>query len=106
MSTPQELAGQAWDYFQLGATENAEQLFREAVAADPQYAEAWCFLGIVCKARGKLDDAVQSYRQALRLQPTYFEPLNNLGSMRLLRPTCPDCAARRRGCCAPGDGWD
>jgi tetratricopeptide (TPR) repeat protein len=81
MSTPQELAGLAWDYFQVGAAENAEQLFRQAVAADPNYAEAWCFLGIVLKARGKLDDAAHSYRQALRLQPNYFEPLNNLGNI-------------------------
>ena len=85
MSTPQELAGLAWDYFQLGALENSEQLYRQAVAADPQYAEAWCFLGIVCKARGNLDDAIESYRAALRARPNFQEALNNLGNIYVLQ---------------------
>src|SRR5262245_27511894 len=81
MATPQELAGLAWDYFQPGALENSEELFRQAVGADANYAEAWCFLGIVCKARGKLEEAAEAYRQALRIQPGYLEPLNNLGNI-------------------------
>src|SRR6266581_2126667 len=81
MSTPQELATLAWSYFQAGASDSAEQLYREAVAADPEFADAWCFLGIACKARGNLPSAIESYRHALRLRPNYLEALNNLGNM-------------------------
>ena len=54
MPTAQELAASAWTYFQAGAMDSAEQLFREAVAADPQLADGWVFLGVISKARGDL----------------------------------------------------
>ena len=81
MSSPPELAALAWSYFQAGAVESAEELYRQAVEADPQFADGWVFLGIVQKAHGNLDGAAESYRQALSLRPDYFEALNNLGNI-------------------------
>ena len=69
MSSPQELASLAWSYFQAGAVDSAEELYRQAVAADPNFADAWCFLGIVRKARGDLSGATESYLQALSVRP-------------------------------------
>lgn len=80
MSTSPELLQEAVRAFQQGALERAEQLARQLVDSDAGNADLWCLLGVVCRARGKLDDAVAHQRQALRLRPDFLEALNNLGN--------------------------
>jgi tetratricopeptide (TPR) repeat protein len=81
MSTVRESAASAWKSFQAGDMASAEQLYHQAVAADPQFADGWCLLGVICKARGDLVTAVHHYRQALRAHPQHFDALNNLGNI-------------------------
>jgi tetratricopeptide (TPR) repeat protein len=92
MSSPQELAALAWSYFQAGALESAEELYRQSVAADPQFADGWVFLAIVQKARGDLNGAAESYRKALSQRPDYFEALNNLGNILVAQGKFEDAA--------------
>jgi tetratricopeptide (TPR) repeat protein len=92
MSSPQELAALAWSYFQAGALESAEELYRQSVAADPSFADGWVFLAIVQKARGDLNGAAESYRKALSLRPDYFEALNNLGNILVAQGTYEEAA--------------
>jgi tetratricopeptide (TPR) repeat protein len=66
-------------YQRAGALARAEQLYRQAVDADPAHAESWALLGSVCQAQGRADEAAEHYRQALRLQPDLPSAHNGLG---------------------------
>jgi tetratricopeptide (TPR) repeat protein len=79
--TAGELVGFGWQFHQIGDFATAEQYYRQAVDAGPDHADAWCYLGLVCRAQGKWDDAVGAYRQALRLRPGFVEAHNNLGNV-------------------------
>ena len=61
-----------------GGMEEAAQHYREAVAAQPDFAEALLNLGHALKALGNEDEAKSCWRQALQHKPElahgYFEP--------------------------------
>jgi hypothetical protein len=50
------------------------------VQLKPGYAEAHSNLGNTLKDLGRLDDAIASYRRALKIRPDYADAHNNLGS--------------------------
>jgi predicted O-linked N-acetylglucosamine transferase (SPINDLY family) len=57
----------------------AEASARQAIALKPT-AEAWQNLGIALHLQQKLEQAIESYRQALHLKPAYAEAHFNLGN--------------------------
>jgi len=61
-----------------GNTEEAAELFGQAVAADPSYARAWNNLGVVRMAQNRLQDALDAFRHALRLDPHNPALQNNI----------------------------
>lgn len=63
---------------QIGQFAEAEQLYRQAIAARPTYAEAYGNRGAALQSLGLLEDAVASYRQAIALKPDYAQAYNNL----------------------------
>jgi tetratricopeptide (TPR) repeat protein len=81
MATVGEAFALAWASYQSGDLARAEQGYRSIVEADPANADAWCLLGIVYRAGGRLDDATASYRQALCHRPDFIEAHNNLGNL-------------------------
>src|SRR5262249_47747698 len=50
---------------------------RVALAVRPQSAWAHHVLGYVLQERGRLDEAIVEYREAIRLRPGYSHPLNS-----------------------------
>jgi Flp pilus assembly protein TadD len=62
-----------------GELARAEQVYRQALAAEPENANAWCLLGAVCLALGRTTEAVENFQRAVRLQPGYVEAHSNLG---------------------------
>jgi tetratricopeptide (TPR) repeat protein len=70
----------AWRAYQSGDYDGAARLYREALDADSNNADAWCMLGIVSRGLGQPDEAVRAYREALRIRPDFIEALNNLGN--------------------------
>lgn len=62
---------------QVGKNEAAIALLREAISIAPTSA-MFCNLGLVQRAHGQPDAAIESYRKALALQPNFFEAHSNL----------------------------
>ena len=70
----------------LGAANNAQGKFKEAVAAfnkalliKPDYADAHYNMGVVFQTQGKPDEAVTACNKALLIKPDYAEAYNNIG---------------------------
>jgi predicted O-linked N-acetylglucosamine transferase (SPINDLY family) len=80
MATIAEVYAQASKYQQTGSFAAAEELYRQIVQADPMHAEAWCALGEVCQAQGKVSDAEGHFRQALRIRPDLPAAIYNLAA--------------------------
>lgn len=57
-----------------GELDEAEQLFREALKYDHQFAPGYYQLGAVLEQRGRLDDAVKALRQSIANDNGYPEP--------------------------------
>jgi protein O-GlcNAc transferase len=57
----------------------AEQLYRQVLQADPGLADGWRGLGAVLVLQDKLNEAVAALQQALSLQPNSPEAHNTLG---------------------------
>ena len=66
---------------EAGDAANAAQFFQQALALDPDDAEAHFRLGLAWRAQQQLDAAKASYRRAIALRGDYIEAHNNLGSV-------------------------
>lgn len=62
-----------------GNVPRALELFQEAVARDPNFAEGHYNLAKALASLGRLDEALDSYRHAVRAQPKFVDARNNLG---------------------------
>ena len=63
----------------MGRLAEAQAAYEQALAINPDHAEAHNNLGVVLKAQGRLDAAAEAYRRAIVLKPTHAEAQNNLG---------------------------
>ncbi len=85
MSNHQLVLQQGWQYHQAGNLDQAEDCYRQVLAASPKDADALVFLGILQFDRREFEASADSYRQALRIRSEYPIALNNLGnSLRML----------------------
>ena len=64
-----------------GDLNRAEELYRQAIETDPQQAESWFLLGMVCEAQGRVGEALTHYERAVDLRPGYPAALHQLGLM-------------------------
>jgi len=69
----------------VGEFQIAENVYREAVKIDPNFAIAHYNLGMTCKARGKFPEAIAAYETAIQLNPNYAQAYQNLGVVWLKR---------------------
>jgi tetratricopeptide (TPR) repeat protein len=69
------------DLESVGQTRSADQAYAAAVAYWPDNATAWLGLGNTRYHLGKLEDAEDAYRQALRADPGYLAAHNNLAML-------------------------
>src|SRR4029079_393552 len=85
---------------QAGRLPQAEQIYRQVLAADPANAGALHLLGTLAHQVGKHDMAVELIEQALAGQPhpTY---LNNLGNALKALGRLADAEKRSRGALSP-----
>ena len=67
--------------------------YRQALALKPDYAEAHNNLGTAFKMVGRVDEALQSIKTAIRLAPTTVEFLLNLSEVKRFTEDAPNLAA-------------
>lgn len=65
----EQYAEQGNAYLRLGRTDEAEQMFRDALEADPANAQAQLGMARVLAAKGQAGQALDAYRKALELDP-------------------------------------
>jgi predicted O-linked N-acetylglucosamine transferase (SPINDLY family) len=71
----------ALQHHQSGRLAEAEALYRQILAADPNHAEAWHLLGVIAHAVGRSDLAVEWIQRSIMLAPNYAVAHNNLGGI-------------------------
>ena len=79
----------AVSYLLNGNTERALLAFRELVADDPEYAEAWNKISTCEFILGRLDASLASAQKALYLIPTHYQALNGMGLVHYERNEVP-----------------
>lgn len=60
--------------------DGAEAASRKALALNQKNADALCQLGLILAARGRIGEAVEHHRAALKIRPAFFEASFALGS--------------------------
>lgn len=70
---------QAVEYHQRGRMREAEKLYQQILVAHPNHFDTLNNLGLIAKAGGNLDSAVNMLRRALKVNPGSIEAHNNLG---------------------------
>jgi tetratricopeptide (TPR) repeat protein len=65
-------------HYNRGDFAKAEQYYRQAIHADPQYALAYFDLGNVLDETGRLAEAIQAYVMAIALAPSYADAHYNV----------------------------
>jgi predicted O-linked N-acetylglucosamine transferase (SPINDLY family) len=73
-----ELARQ---HHRAGRFQQAEQIYREILAARPEIVEVRNDLGVLLEASGRADDAMAEYRAVVTARPVFAEAWNNLGNL-------------------------
>ena len=76
----------ALKYYQNGQEKNykaAQGELREAIAIDPNYSQAWLYMGRVSSALFDREDAEKAFRRAIQIDPDYLEARTSLGGMLL-----------------------
>lgn len=104
MSTSSEPFSQAYACHERGDLAQAEQLYRQVLAAQPRNADAWHLLGLIAYQTGRHAEAAQAIQQAISIQeqPQYH---NHLGAVyATLEQYAPAEASFRRALtCNPAD---
>ena len=67
-------------HHQAGRLAEAERIYRQVLAQQPNHADALHMLGMLAGQTGQLDAAEDLIRRAIRLKPDYAEAYNNLGN--------------------------
>jgi protein O-GlcNAc transferase len=79
--TGAQLLEQAGSLHQRGQLQEAEQLYRAALAADPSLVNGWRNLGAMLRGLGRPEDGCACTRQAVALDPNDASLLGNLGNV-------------------------
>ncbi len=79
MATISDAFALAIRHHQGGRLHEAEQIYRQVLALEPNRVEALVLLGEIVEQNGNLDEAVACWRRVLQLKPGFALAHNNLG---------------------------
>ncbi len=88
-----------------GEHAEAASAFRQALAIDPDNAEAYFRLGLAMRDQQLLDEAAGCYGRAIALRPDYIEAHNNLGSVLQMQGKTDEALACYRRAVRLGPGF-
>jgi Tfp pilus assembly protein PilF len=81
---------------QLQYWKNSETLFRHTVAVTKGNQIAYYNLGEYFFSQGQTDEAIDDYRKAIQIRPSYDDALNNLGAALAIKGELDEAIARIR----------
>lgn len=78
--TVEQAYAQAMQYHQLGQMREAEQLYRQIIAAQPRHADAHHMLGLLAYQCGNAEAGIQLIRRAIEFHPgaSFYSNLGNM----------------------------
>jgi Tfp pilus assembly protein PilF len=79
-----DVFGQAYQLQMKGELGAAVELYKQSIAIHPT-AEAHTFLGWTYSQQGRLDDAIEECRSAIRVDPSFGNPYNDIGAYLMQR---------------------
>jgi len=85
---------QAVDYVNAKEYTKAIPLFLKVVSVDPNNADAYNYLGYSYRQIGKLDDALNYYNSALKINPNHKGANEYLGELYLMKKDLPKAEER------------
>jgi protein O-GlcNAc transferase len=80
MPTISEALAIAVEHHQVGRLPEAETIYRQILAADPNHHDAWHLLGLIACQAGKYQAGVECIQRALAFRPNWAEAHYNLGN--------------------------
>ena len=83
----------AWQHYQKGQWEQAEQLYLHVLDANPNQVDALHILAVIAGQTGRESQAIEYLRTVLRLQPGLAAAHNNLGNAFAAQGKFPDAVA-------------
>jgi predicted O-linked N-acetylglucosamine transferase (SPINDLY family) len=78
--TIQQAFDLALQHHRAGRLREAENLYKQILAHQPNHADATRLLGVIARQMGRTDIAVDLFRRAIALRPGYPEAHSNLGN--------------------------
>jgi predicted O-linked N-acetylglucosamine transferase (SPINDLY family) len=75
----QDALKRAIAYHQAGRLADAETIYRQILARQPNHADALHLLGLIALRSGHRDQAIELIRRAIAIHPTWAEAIYNLG---------------------------
>jgi protein O-GlcNAc transferase len=83
-------------HHQAGDLAQAEQIYRQILAAEPKQADAWNLLGVLAHQLGRNDVALEYIGQAIHLEPLRADIHANLGEILRVLGRLPEAEAHYR----------
>lgn len=93
---PKNLAALAERHHLSGRLDKAEQKYREAIALDPDYAEAQNNLGTILQERGRVAEATEQFVKTFEICPTDARIVLNLARALSAQQQCREAATLYR----------
>jgi protein O-GlcNAc transferase len=81
MISIQQALALAWQHYQAGQWQQAEQLYQQIVQVDRNQVDAWHLLGVIAGQTGRDNLAIDYLNAALRLKPDFAAAHSNLGNV-------------------------
>jgi len=81
MNSTSELLQKALELHRAGRLAEAEQVYRQILAVEPNHVDALHLTGLLLAKLGRWDESGECFRQVLRLQPDNGVAHNNLGNV-------------------------
>jgi tetratricopeptide (TPR) repeat protein len=79
MPTIDEALSYGWQRHQAHEFAQAEQIYRQVIAAAPQAAAAWCYLGMALHDQERHAEAIEAFQRTVALDPAMAVAWQNFG---------------------------